>query len=74
MSYSVSRLLLGCWVLTTISAALLMIARTDTMPSATQGGLVFLLAISGASTGRSAVIDVIRKPRNTENTRIWETT
>ena len=72
MSYSISRLLLGCWVLTTISAVLLMIIRTGTVPSASEGGLVFMLAISGASTGLSALIDLIRKPKNVEETRFWQ--
>lgn len=72
MTYSVSRLLLGCWVLTTICAVLLMVIRTGTVPSASEGGLVFMLAISGASTGLSALIDLIRKPRTLGQTRFWQ--
>lgn len=72
MSYSLSRLLLGCWVLTTISAVLLMVVRTGSMPSASQGGLVFMLGIGGVSTGLSALIDVIRKPQNTDQARFWQ--
>lgn len=72
MSYSVSRLLLSLWVLTTISAVLLMVLRIGAMPSATESGFVFMLAISGATTGFSALIDLIRKPTNPVETRFWE--
>lgn len=61
-SYSISRLILGCWVLTTLCAVVMMFLRTGTMPSASDGGLVFMLGISGATTGVSALVDVVRKP------------
>lgn len=67
-SYSVSRLLLSFWVLTTISAVMLMLLRFGLMPSATESGFAFMLAISGGATGLSAVIDLIRKPVNTVKT------
>jgi hypothetical protein len=72
MSYSVSRLLLSCWVLTTICAVLMTVLRTGAMPSAAENGLAFLLAISGATTGLSALIDLLRKPQNSKETRFWE--
>ena len=72
MSYSVSRLLLSFWVLTTICAVLLMVLRIGVMPSATESGFAFMLAISGATTGFSAMIDLIRKPTNPVATSVWQ--
>lgn len=72
MSYSLSRLLLSFWVLTTICAVLLMVLRVGVMPSVTDTGFAFMLAISGATTGFSAIIDLIRKPTNLRPTKYWE--
>lgn len=72
MSYSLSRLLLGCWVLTTVCAVLLTVLRTGSMPETTESGLALLLAVSGATTGLSGLIDLIRQPRNFRVTRFWE--
>lgn len=72
ISYSVSRLLLSLWLLTTTCAVLLMVLRTGVMPSAADSGITFMLAISGATTGLSAVIDLIRTPTNTDATNVWE--
>lgn len=70
--YSISRLLLSCWVLTTMCAVLLMFLRTGNMPSASDGGLVFMLGISGATTGLSALVDLIRKPQNDKPSNFLE--
>lgn len=72
MSYSLSRLLLSFWLLTTTCAVLLMVLRTGVMPSANESGIAFMLAISGATAGFSTVIDLIRKPTNTVETKVWE--
>ena len=72
MSYSVSRLLLSCWVLTSICAVLMAVLRTGSMPSASENGLQFLLAISGATTGLSGFIDFLRKPENSRATNLME--
>jgi len=72
MIYSLSRLLLAFWVLTTVSAVLLMVLRTGAMPDTTEGGLALLLAVSGATTGLSGLIDLIRQPSNSGETRFWE--
>lgn len=71
-TYSISRFLLSCWVLTTMCAVLLMFLRTGNMPSASDGGLAFMLGISGATTGLSALIDLIRKPRNEDPSNFLE--
>jgi hypothetical protein len=71
-TYSISRFLLSCWVLTTMCAVLLMFMRTGNMPSASDGGLAFMLGISGATTGLSALIDLIRKPHNDEPSNFLE--
>lgn len=70
--YSISRFLLSCWVLTTMCAVLLMFLRTGNMPSASDGGLAFMLGISGATTGLSALIDLIKKPHNDEPSNFLE--
>ena len=72
MTYSISRMLLGCWVLTTMSAVWLLFLRTGDMPSASEGGLAFMLGISGATTGLSALIDMIKKPHSDDKTRFWQ--
>lgn len=72
MSYSLSRLLLAAWVLTTVCAVLLTVLRTGAMPDTTEAGLALLLAVSGATTGLSGLIDLIRQPRNVRVTRFWE--
>lgn len=76
LSYSVSRLLLSLWVLTTVSAVLLMVLRLGVMPSATESGFAFMLAISGATTGFSALIDIYNNQRNNRTnpseTWFWE--
>lgn len=70
-SYSLSRLLLGCWVLTTISAVALAVIRTGTIPSASQGWLVSMLTISGTTAGASALIDLL-KPLTAQSSDAWE--
>ncbi len=71
-TYSISRFLLSCWVLTTMCAVMLTFLRTGNMPSASDGGLAFMLGISGATTGLSALIDLIRKPHNDEPSNFLE--
>ena len=70
-TYSISRFLLSCWVMTTMSAVMLMFLRTGSMPSASEGGLAFMLGISGATMGLSALIDMIRKPQNDETSNFF---
>lgn len=71
-TYSISRFLLSCWMLTTMCAVMLMFLRTGNTPLASDGGLAFMLGISGATTGLSALIDLIRKPHNDELSNFLE--
>jgi len=60
-SYSLSRFVLACWVLTTTAAIVLMLVHTEVLPSVADGGLAFMVAASGLGMGISSLIDVLRK-------------
>lgn len=64
LSYSLSRLVLACWVLTTSAAIVLMLLHTGVLPSVADGGLAFMVAATGLGTGASAWIDRIKTATN----------
>lgn len=64
LSYSLSRLVLACWVLTTSAAIILMLFHTGVLPSVADGGLAFMVAATGLGTGASALIDRFKEASN----------
>lgn len=64
LSYSLSRLVLACWVLTTIAAIALVLYHTGVLPSVADGGLAFMVAATGLGTGASSLMDWFKKATN----------
>lgn len=63
-SYSLSRLILACWVLTMTAAIVLTLLHTGALPSLADGGLAFMVAAAGVGTGAGALIDRLKDARN----------
>lgn len=72
VSYSLSRLVLACWILTTCATVIIIWRHTGSLPSFGDGGLAVMLAATGVQSGAGALIDLFRKPANVAPTRFWQ--
>lgn len=63
-SYSLSRLMLACWAITTCAVVIVVWRHTEALPSFSDGGLALMLAASGLGAGFSTVLDTLRKANN----------
>jgi hypothetical protein len=69
-SFSLSRLVLSCWVATTTSVVIVVWRHSQALPSFSDGGLAFMLAATGFGVGFSTWLDARRQIENKKQTNV----
>jgi hypothetical protein len=71
-SFSLSRMVLTCWVATATAVVVVVWQHSQALPSFSDGGLPFMLAASGLGTGFSTWLDTRRRMENEKSTGLLE--